>query len=142
MVTYETETTIEAPPSEVWKHLVDFDRHDEWSHHFKLRGQPLVGQRGRVEFTLFGREAGSPVVIEKVEEASELRWRGGPRGLITGNHYFILEPRNDGRRTYFRHGEDFSGIIAPLVWALLKAELGPSYSGFNADLKNRVEGAR
>jgi hypothetical protein len=28
-----------------------------------------------------------------------------------------------------------------LVWALLKAQLGPSYSGFNADLKQRVEGA-
>jgi hypothetical protein len=52
-----------------------------------------------------------------------------------------LEGRDGGRRTHFRHGEDFSGLIAPLVWALLKARLGPSYSGFNEDLKQRVEGA-
>ena len=141
MITYETETTIDAPPSEVWKHLVDFDRHDEWSQHFKLRGQPVVGEPGRVEFSLFGRSAGAPVVIEKVDEASELRWRGGPNGLITGSHYFIMESQDGGQQTRFRHGETFSGIIAPLVWALLKARLGPSYSRFNADLKRRVEGA-
>ena len=141
MITYETETTIDAPPSEVWKHLVDFARHDAWSEHFKLRGRPLVGEPGRVEFTLFGRATGAPVVIEVVDEGRELRWRGGPSGLITGSHYFLLQGRDGGARTHFRHGEDFSGIIAPLVWALLKAQLGPSYSGFNADLKRRVEGA-
>ena len=141
MITYETETTIDAPPSEVWKHLADFERHPVWSEHFKLRGRPLVGEPGRVEFTLFGREAGAPVVIEVVDEGRELRWRGGPSGLITGSHYFLLQERDGGARTHFRHGEDFSGIIAPLVWALLKAQLGPSYSGFNADLKRRVEGA-
>jgi len=141
MITYETETTIDAPPSKVWKHLVDFDRHDEWSQHFKLRGRPVAGEPGRVEFALFGRPAGSPVVIKTVDEARELRWYGGPKGLITGSHYFILEGRDGGRRTHFRHGEDFSGLIAPLVWALLKAQLGPSYSGFNEDLKQRVEGA-
>jgi hypothetical protein len=139
MITYETETTIDAPPSEVWKHLADFDRHEEWSQHFKLQGRPVVGEPGRVNFVLFGKPAGAPVVIERVDEARELRWRGGPRGLITGSHYFILEERDGGERTHFRHGESFSGIIAPLVWALLKAQLGPSYSGFNADLKQRVE---
>ncbi|MBW2376208.1 MAG: SRPBCC domain-containing protein [Deltaproteobacteria bacterium] len=141
MITYETETTIDAPPSEVWRHLADFDRHDEWSQHFKLRGRPVVGEPGRLDFALFGLPARAPVVIERVDEAQELRWRGGPKGLITGSHYFILEALDDGERTHFRHGEDFSGVIAPLVWALLKAQLGPSYSGFNVDLKQRVEGA-
>ena len=141
MITYETETTIDAPPNEVWRHLADFDRHDEWSQHFKLRGRPVVGEPGRLHFALFGLPARAPVVIERVDEAQELRWRGGPKGLITGSHYFILEALDDGERTHFRHGEDFSGVIAPLVWAFLKAQLGPSYSGFNVDLKQRVEGA-
>jgi hypothetical protein len=140
MITYETETTIDAPPGEVWKHLTDFALHDEWSHHFKLRGRPVAGESARVEFVLFGRPAGSPVVIQKVDEGRELRWHGGPKGIVTGSHYFILEPRDDGRRTRFRHGESFSGLLAPLVWALLRAQLGPSYSGFNEELKQRVEG--
>lgn len=139
MVTYETNVTIDASPQAVWRHLVDFDRHGEWSRYFKLRGRAVVGERGRVEFPLFGRASGSPVVIEKADEARELRWRGGPRGLITGSHYFILEPRDGGNRTHFRHGESFSGILAPLVWALLRAQLGPSYTGFNEDIKRRAE---
>jgi hypothetical protein len=141
MIEYETETTIDAPPSEVWKHLADFDRHDEWSQYFKLRGRPVVGEPARLDFVLFGLPARAPVVIEKVDEVRELRWRGGPKGLIVGSHYFILEERDGGERTHFRHGEAFTGIIAPLVWALLKAQLGPSYIGFNADLKQRAESA-
>ncbi len=141
MISYETETTIDAPPDEVWKHLTDFERHDEWSEHFKLRGRPVVGEAGRVEFRLFGRAAGSAVVIERVEQARELRWHGGPKGLVTGSHYLILQPLDAGQRTRLRHGENFSGLLAPLVWAFLKAQLGPSYAGFNEDLKQRVEGA-
>jgi len=141
MPTYETETTIDAAPAEVWKHLTDFDRHDDWSQHFKLRGRPVVGERGRVEFVLLGRTFQVPVRIEKVQDARELRWAGGPKGVVSGSHYFILEGREGGTRTHFRHGETFKGLIAPLVWALLTAELGPSYSGFNQELKQRVEGA-
>lgn len=142
MITYETETVIDAPPVQVWKHLIDFDRHDEWSSGFKFRGRPVVGEPGKVEFVLFGRTADAPVVIERVDEARELRWSGGPKGLgliIGGSHFFILEGRDDGKRTRFRHGETFSGLVAPLVWALLTARLGPSYDGFNEDLKQRVE---
>ena len=140
MITYETETTIDASPSEVWKHLADFARHDEWSRHFKLRGRPVAGETGRVEFTLFGKTSQVAVRIEKVEELRELRWRGGPKGLVTGSHYLILEGLDGGNRTRFRHGETFGGLLAPIVWAFLKAQLGPSYSGFNEDLKRRVEG--
>lgn len=140
VITHETDITIDAPPSEVWRHLVDFDRHPEWTSQFQLRGRPVAGEPGHVRFRLFGRKAGSPVTIERVEDARELRWRGGPKGLVTGSHYFILEGRDGGRRTHFRHGETFSGVFAPLVWALLEAQLGPAYPRFNEDLKRRAEG--
>ena len=141
MITYETETTIDAPPSEVWKHLTDFERHGEWSRHFRLRGRAVAGASGHVVLELFGKHAESPVVIQKVDETRELRWLGGPKGLITGSHYFILESQGDSRRTRFRHGESFSGILAPIVWALIKSQLRPAYSGFNEDLKRRSETA-
>lgn len=140
MVTFETRIRIDAPPQAVWKHLTDFERHDEWSHHFKVRGQPVVGSRARVELVLFGRSLSSSVVIERADEARELRWRGGPKGLVTGSHYFIVEGRDEGQATLLRHGETFSGWLAPLVWALLRAQLEPSYAGFNREIKRRVEG--
>jgi len=139
MATYETEIIIDAPPAAVWKHLIDVGRHDEWSQHFQLRGQPVVGGPGRIEFALFGVSTGANVVFQKVDEPRELRWHGGPKGLAYGSHFFILEPLDGGTRTRFRHGESFSGLLAPFVVRLLGSNLGgPSYEGFNEDLRRRV----
>ena len=138
MPTYETELIIDAPPASVWKHLIDVAQHDDWSEHFQLRGDPVVGGPGRIEFALFGFSTGASVVFEKVDEPRELRWHGGPKGLAHGSHFCILEELDGGKRTRFRHGETFSGILARLVVTLLKTDRGPSYKGFNEDLRQRV----
>lgn len=139
MHTYQTEITIDAPPSEVWKHLVDVERHDDWTRHFRLRGRPVVGGPARIEFSLFGVATGANVAYQKVDEPYELRWHGGPKGLAYGSHFCILEPLDGGARTRFRHGESFSGLLAPLVVRFLGTKLGgPSYQGFNEDLQHRV----
>lgn len=139
MPTYETEIIIDAPPREVWKHLIDVSRWDEWSQHFKLRGTPIVGGPARIEFSLFGFPAGVNVSYQNVDEHRELRWHGGPKTIAYGSHFCILEPLDGGTRTRLRHGESFSGILAPLVVRLLEAERGgPSYNGFNEDLRRRV----
>jgi len=139
MPTYETEIVIDAPPAEVWKHLIDVRQHDTWSRHFRLRGEPIVGGAARIEFKLFGVRARVPVTVQKVDAERELRWHGGPKGVAFGSHFFILEPLDGGERTRLRHGEDFSGILASLIVRLLAAERGgPSYNGFNEDLRRRV----
>ena len=140
MHTYETEIIIDAPPTEVWKHLIDNGKHDDWSNHFWLRGEPVVGGPGRIEFELFGIPAGANVVFQTVDEPRELRWHGGPKALAYGSHFFILEPLDGGARTHLRHGESFEGFLAPVIVRLLRAERGgPSYNGFNEDLRRRVE---
>ena len=139
MPTYETQLIIDAPPSRVWKHLVDVDRHHEWSKHFRLRGRPEVGGPARIEFSLLGRPTGVNVAYQTVDVDRELRWHGGPKSLAYGSHFCILEPIDGGTRTRFRHGETFSGLLAPLVVRLLRTERGgPSYHGFNQDLRRRV----
>ena len=138
MFTYETELTIDAPPAAVWKHLIDVGRHDEWSEHFRMRGEPVVGGPGRIEFSLFGMSTGADVSFQKVDAPRELRWHGGPKGLAYGSHFFVLEAVDGGTRTRFRHGESFTGLLAPMVVVFLKTGLGPSYEGFNRDLRRRV----
>lgn len=138
MITYETEITIDAPPAAVWKQLIDVSRHNEWSRGFKLRGNPVVGGPGRIEFSLFGMWTGADVAFQKVDEPRELRWHGGPKGLAYGSHFCTLEELDGGTRTRFRHGESFSGLLAPIVVLFLKTDLGPSYKGFNEDLRRRV----
>lgn len=139
MTTYETEIIIDAPPADVWKHLIDVSKHDDWSNHFWLRGDPVVGGPGRIEFKLFGVAAGANVVFQTVDEPRELRWHGGPKGIAYGSHFFILEELEGGSRTRLRHGESFQGLLAPLIVRLLRTERGgPSYNGFNEDLRRRV----
>ena len=141
MATYETQITIDASPSDVWKHLIDVSRHDEWSEHFRLRGEPVVGGLARIEFTLFGIRASVPVTVQKVDSPRELRWHGGAKGIAFGSHFIILEALDGGSRTRVRHGETFEGLFAALTVRLLKAERGgPSYNGFNEDLRRRVTG--
>jgi len=139
MRTYETEIIIDAPPSEVWKHLIDVDRWDEWTRQFKLRGTPIAGGPARIKFSLFGRPAAVDVAYQTVDEPRELRWHGGPKAIAYGSHFCILEPLDGGTRTRVRHGESFSGILAPLIVRLLEfGRGGPSYEGFNEDLRRRV----
>lgn len=139
MHTYETEIIIDAPPAEVWKHLIDNRNHEEWSNHFWLRGEPVVGGPGRIEFKLFGIPTGANVTFEVVDAPRELRWHGGAKAVAYGSHFFILEPLDGGSRTHLRHGETFEGLFAALTVRLLKAERGgPSYNGFNEDLRRRV----
>ena len=142
MPTYETEITIDAPPAEVWKHLIDNGKHDEWSQHFQLRGEPVVGGPGRIEFKLFGVRTGANVIFRNVDEPHELRWDGGAKGIAFGSHFFILTPVDGGARTHLRHGETFEGLFAGLTVRMLKLDRGgPSYNGFNEELRRRVMGA-
>jgi hypothetical protein len=140
IVNHETEIVIAAPRPEVWSHLIDFERHGEWSTTFALRGQAKIGERGRVLFHLFGIPSTYPISLVTIDEARELRWEGGPHGIMQGSHYFRLEPDGPiGDRTRFIHGEDFSGVAVPLLWPVLLRVIGPAYEGFNQELKRRVE---
>ena len=83
---------IAAPAADVWLHLIDFERHGEWSTTFALHGRAKVGERGRVRFRVFGMSLSYPISLVTVDQARELRWQGGPGGIIRGSHYFRLEP--------------------------------------------------
>ncbi len=140
---YETEIIVDAPRSLVWAHLIDFAHHRDWSSTFTLDGHPEVGANARVGFNLFGRSWSYPVVLDVIEEGRRLQWKGGPAGLLAGTHYFLLEPHGDDvRQTRFRHGEDFRGLVVPVVWPLLVRAMGPEYDRFNRELKQRVETGR
>lgn len=120
--------------------LLDTARYADWSEHLRFHAPLAVGDKVPMSVRLFGQSITVKVRIEALDEARELRWRGGPPGLITGTHYLRLEASNGG--TLLRHGEVFRGIALPLLWPGLRGELGRFYRAINRALKARVEGAQ
>lgn len=136
-----TEILINATKQHVWKILIDFPHYPEWNR-FLLKVNGHLIQNALVRFTFEmprGFRAPACAKILKINPENELRWAGGIRGLFRAEHYFLIEFVNEST-IRFRHGEIFTGLLAPIVWKLLLERGGPPvYEAMNISLKERVE---
>lgn len=136
-----TEVEINAPPSAVWEVLTDTARYQEWNPFItSLEGTLVVG--GDLSVVVSPPESSDlrfrPRVLVCDPEV-ELRWRGALfwPALFSGEHFFSLKPLPSGR-TRFQHGEDFRGLLLPLLGAQLK-RTAHGFVLMNQALKRRVE---
>lgn len=137
----QTQTSIVIPAAldEVWRALADLDQYPRWNPLIRLRPWNRAGLRegGRAWLTL--TLAKLPVVVPvlvEVASGQELRWIGGPPGLFRGRHYFRLRALEGG--TELTHGEDFRGLLLPLMWPLMAGELDRMYRQVNESLATHV----
>jgi len=132
-----TTMEINAPPRSVWKVLVDFQAHPQW-HPFirSIEGSPR-GEALRVSIQPVGGKGMTfrPRVLRAVPD-QELRWLGRVLlpGIFDGEHFFKIEPLDDGRRTKFIQGERFTGLLVPLDRGTRQG-----FEAMNQALKARVE---
>lgn len=134
----ETRIEIDAPLSKVWAILDSFERYEEWNEDVWFHGRPSVGSSTPMSVRLMGKVMKVPVHFEALDAEKEVRWRGGPKGMMTGTHYLRLRALTENR-TELIHGEDFAGLALPLLWPLLRGELLAFYERINAALKARAE---
>ena len=136
-----TRIVIAARPTEVWDALADVRSYARWNPVLSVRpwrGDSLrAGRRAWLSLKLFGVPLVVPVLVEVAEPDRELRWIGGPWGLLRGRHYFELREL-DGA-TELIHGEQFEGLLVPLMWPLLEGELDRLYRSINEALAAYVE---
>lgn len=142
MKSMETSIEINASPERVWAVFSDFASYPEWSAFIEsMEGQLQEGSGllvslkppGKAKATIF-----KPRVLT-VTPNKEFRWLGKLGGLgflFTGEHYFKLEAVGD--RTRFVHGEQFKGILVPVLGKLL-ADTKKGFEAYNQALKERVE---
>jgi hypothetical protein len=87
------------------------------------------------------REGAKPLKLKakivNLAEPYALSWRGGPKSFLSGEHYFRIEPLGEGRCRFY-HGEQFSGLLLPLLKGVLK-DAPALYRSMNEALKKRVE---
>jgi len=141
MFSYKVDTAIdiEANADAIWRVLTDFSRFDQWNP--MLRNvQTDLGLGASVRFEVL-REGAKPLKLKaKIVELAghhALSWRGGPKGFLSGEHYFRIESLGEGRCRLY-HGEQFSGLLLPLLKGALK-DAPVLYRSMNEALKKRVE---
>ena len=139
--TLTTEIDIAAPPQRVWQVLSDLSAYGEWNPFIvEATGRAAVG--GRLTLRMqpaSGKERTLRPTVTEVREGELLRWVGRLPlpGLMDVEHTFRLEPTGNGTRLH--QGEDFRGLLVPLVARTLDRGTLPAFEAMNEALKRRVE---
>jgi hypothetical protein len=171
MPTVETELRIAAPPTAVWRTLLDRGRWRQYSDFFSLDPARPLAEGQAFWFGLrLGGLLPTPIRVQVLRrvEAQELRWVGQLPGF-RGEHYFRLhaapaaeipaEPpagiagpaptpdpvtatRSTAASTHWVHGEHFSGPLGELLFRLAGQVIRQTYAAFNAGLAMHVERRR
>ncbi len=134
----ESRFTIKAPVAVVWEVLSDFEAYPEWNPCVQFRGNPVAGARVPLTLQLMGRSFPFSVMVEAIDEQRELRWRGGPRRLMTGTHYFKIRAM-DPETTEMVHGERFEGVAVRMTWPVVGRAFETFYERINEALIQRCE---
>lgn len=142
MKTLSTETTIRADARRIWTILTDFAQYPQWNPFIRsIDGRLQQGEQLRVQLQPPGGRAMTftPVVLD-VQPERGFRWRGRLfiPGLFDGEHHFRIEPAGNGT-CRFLHGEEFGGILVPLLWKSLDTSTRQGFQAMNEALKERAE---
>ena len=118
----ETRLKIDATPDEVWSVLMDFPSWKKWNPMVVgISGDPRVGSRLEVTIAMKNgrRMTFRPKVVE-YEAGRRFAWLGKivVPGIFDGLHWFEIEP-GDAATTLI-HGEEFRGILPPVLGGLLR----------------------
>ena len=107
-----------------------------------IEGSPREGERLKVFIQPVGGKGMTfrPRVLRAVPD-QELRWLGRVvfPGIFDGEHFFKIEPLDEGHRTTFMQGERFTGLLVPLLRKNLDRGTRERFEAMNQALKARVE---
>ena len=147
----ESEIIIDAPPERVWRVVVDLDHYQQWNRftpRLSLASRDLaVGAELDLDCQMTERqllEDEHEVILSVEQDPARRRYalcmgtsrvRGRPG--IHSERWQRCRPL--GERTLFSNHEQFSGPLAPLVYALYARRLRRAFRLYCLDLQARVE---
>lgn len=139
MKTMSDSIDIEASPMAVWAVLTDLGSYSAWNPLFRqASGEIAVGR----QITLKAAQPGGRTMTVKptvlaAEPGAELRWTAGLKGLIGGEHSFVLTPQGAGARLI--QSETFGGLLVPFSGKVLR-RAQDSFRELNEAIRKRAEG--
>ena len=132
-----TQIEINANAETIWNALLDFENYYKWNPFIStIEGDTKPGQRLKVKI----QNMGFSPVVQICTPHQKFAWQGklGIKGLFDGYHYFEILPI-DENKCLFIQGENFSGLLLPLLKNKLKRETQPGFILMNCSLKEYVE---
>jgi len=137
-----SEIEINAPLTEVWAILMDFDKWSEWNPTVnQIYGTATLGSK--LGITMAGPEGKDDqkysAEITTFETPRSFRWRAVMIAgfLMTNDRSFELEPAGEG--TKLVNTEHFSGLFVSLFWSKLERFVPDSLKSMNEALKAKAE---
>jgi hypothetical protein len=139
-----TEIDIEAPPEQVWAHLVDLPAWADWNPFItSAAGSPEVGRRLTLRMQGPGGRGMTlrPTVTDASRNAA-FEWLGhlGVPGIFDGRHRFELSATDTGTRLVQR--ESFGGVLIRPLRRWLDGGARAGFEAMNDALRRRIVGAR
>jgi hypothetical protein len=136
--TVSASTDIDAVPLEVWAVLTDLASYPEWNPLFpEASGELAVGSAVTLKTVQArGRTMMVKATVLAVEPGAALRWTAGLKGIIGGEHAFVLSALGGGTRLV--QSESFGGLLVPLSGRVL-ARAEASFRELNEAIKARAE---
>lgn len=131
-----TEILIPAEPKEVWSVLMDEELYKDWNPTL-IPIEDELKEGNELKYKMIDPNGESVEVnsnIENLVEEKELNQYGGMWGILTFDHYYVLEKVEEGTKVIQK--EDYAGIG---VWFWDNSWVEPAYKEVNEALKNRVE---
>ena len=145
MPIYRTGFEIDAPDTDVWAVLVNFDRYPQWNPSLpSISGELKEGSMVSMTLGLPGRPSMNVTAnIEQLQPKRLLTWRGkvGGAWLFSGHRVFEIQAVTPTKSKVI-HVEDISGLLAPLFKVLMGDAVQRSHDEFNNALRRRVESLR
>jgi hypothetical protein len=137
----QAEVEVHGSAEQVWEVLTDFAAYHEWNPFIvQAAGTAEAGQRLVLHMRLTSRSMTLRPQVLEADPGRTLRWLGRVLipGLFDGEHHFTIEPAGPGRVRLTQH-EEFRGLLAPLMLAMIAKPTLASFDRMNQALKTRVE---
>jgi hypothetical protein len=135
---YESESTIDAPPTEVWSVLSNASDWPAWDSGVDaVEGSVEPGAKVTIRSHVAPDRA-FPVKVTEYAPPRTMVFTGGmPLGLFRGVRTYTLAPV-EGGATRFTMREEYTGPMLGMIWKSIP-DLSASFSQFANGLKKRVE---
>ena len=136
---YETKTTINATPEQIWPIMSDGPGFTSWdSSVVGFEGNIANGEKVKLTSEVNPKRAFKLNVSDVSPPHSFVFSSGMPFGLFKGERTYKLIPKGDS--TEFHMREEYTGPMAGMIFKSIP-DLNPSFQKFAAGLKAKAEAA-